>query len=77
MTEVVHGVLNQLFSKDILYVWACCFQNNISSRKLIEKMGFEFMQEGVFYSDSFKKDIPSYEYRMSKDDWNGKTDSEA
>ena len=54
---------------DILYVWACCFQNNISSKNLIEKMGFKFMQEGKFYSESFKKEIPSYEYRMSKDDW--------
>lgn len=69
MTEVISGVLDDLFSKDILYVWACCFQNNISSKNLIEKMGFKFMQEGKFYSESFKKEIPSYEYRMSKDDW--------
>lgn len=69
MSEVINGVLNYVFSKNILYVWACCFQNNISSKKLIEKIGFEFMQEGKFYSDSFKKEIPSYEYRMSKDHW--------
>ena len=67
MSEVVYAILNHLFSKDILYVWACCFQNNISSQKLIEKIGFEFMQEGTFYSDSFQKEFPSYEYRISKE----------
>ncbi|MBU5487747.1 GNAT family N-acetyltransferase [Clostridium sp. MSJ-8] len=67
MSEVILEVLKYLFSKDVVYVWACCFQNNIASKKLIEKMGFEFIQEGVFYSDSFEKEIPSYEYRMSKD----------
>lgn len=67
MSEVILEVLKYLFSKDVVYVWACCFQDNIASKKLIEKMGFEFMQEGVFYSDSFAKEIPSYEYRMSKD----------
>ena len=72
MSEVLQGVLDYLFSKEILYVWACCFQNNISSKKLIEKIGFAFMQDGVFYSESFKKDIPSYEYRMSKSDWSEK-----
>lgn len=69
MSEVVCTVLDYLFSKDIFYVWACCFQNNINSKKLIEKIGFEFMQEGVFFSESFKKNISSYEYRMSKSDW--------
>ena len=69
MSEVIDSVLDYLFSEDILTVWACCFQYNISSKNLIEKIGFEFIQEGKFYSDSFKKEIPSYEYRMSKDSW--------
>ena len=69
MSEVIPCILDYLFSKDILYVWACCFQDNISSKNLIEKIGFAFMQEGVFFSESFKKELPSYEYRMSKSDW--------
>ena len=69
MSEVIHCILDYLFSKDILYVWACCFQDNIPSKNLIEKTGFEFMQEGVFFSESFKKELPSYEYRMCKSDW--------
>lgn len=72
MSEVIYGVLDYLFSKDIFYVWACCFQNNISSKNLIEKMGFALIQEGVFFSESFKKEISSYEYRMSKNDWTTK-----
>ena len=27
------------------------------------------MQEGMFYSNGLKKEIPSYKYRMSKSDW--------
>ena len=44
MSEVILEVLKYLFSKDVVYVWACCFQDNIASKKLIEKMGFEFMR---------------------------------
>ena len=69
MSEVVHGVLDYLFSKDVYYVWACCNQDNISSKNLIEKIGFQFIQEGAFFSESFNKRIPSYEYRMTKSDW--------
>lgn len=69
MSEVIRCILDYLFSEDILYVWACCFQDNISSKNLIEKIGFAFMQEGVFFSESFKRELPSYEYRMSKSDW--------
>lgn len=69
MSEVIRRVLDYLFSKDILYVWACCIQSNISSKNLIEKIGFELIQEGTFYSDSFKKEYPSFEYRMSKESW--------
>ncbi len=69
MSEVICCVLGYLFSKDIFYVWACCFQNNFSSENLIEKIGFEFIREGVFFSENLNKEIPSYEYRMSKSDW--------
>lgn len=69
MSEVIHAVLDHLFSKEISYVWACCIQENIASKCLIEKMGFAFMQEGVYFSESFQKEFPSYEYRMSKSDW--------
>ena len=72
MSEAIRLVLDDLFAKDIGYVWACCIQDNISSKKLIEKMGFVLMQEGVFFSESFKQEFPSYEYRMSKNDWTSK-----
>lgn len=69
MSEVISGVLDYLFSIGIKYVWACCFQYNLASKNLIEKTGFILMQEGTFYSDGLKKEVPSYEYRMSKDEW--------
>ena len=69
MSEAINCILDYKFSKNILFVWACCFQDNIPSKNLIEKIGFEFMQEGVFFSESFKKELPSYEYRMCKSDW--------
>ena len=72
MSEAIRCVLDDLFSQDIFYVWACCFQHNVPSRKLIEKIGFAFVQEGTFFSSSFSKEIPSYEYRMTKSDWTAK-----
>lgn len=54
MTEVIYQVLDYLFSKEIEYVYACCFKNNKSSKRLIEKCGFVFEQEGSFYSESLK-----------------------
>lgn len=62
MREVINVVLADLFSKDITYVWACCFQENIPSRKLIEKCGFRFVKEGTYYSPSLKKIFETYEY---------------
>jgi [ribosomal protein S5]-alanine N-acetyltransferase len=69
MTEVIYQVLNYLFSKEIEYVYACCFQNNNSSKRLIEKCGFTFEQEGIFYSESLNKTFKSFEYVCSKRDW--------
>ncbi len=45
MTEVVTAMLNYLFdAENIQFVWACCFQNNIASKSMIEKCGFRFIQ---------------------------------
>lgn len=69
MSEILPTVLNWLFSHGIQSVWACCFQNNLSCKGLIEKSGFRFMQEGSFYSVSRKENIASFEYRMTKEEW--------
>ena len=69
MTEVIYQILNYLFLKDIEYVYACCFQNNEPSKRLIEKCGFTFEQEGLFYSESLNKIFKSFEYVYSKNDW--------
>lgn len=62
MTEVVHKILDYLFSGGIQHVYACCFQENIPSKKLIEKCGFIFEKEGTFYSPSLNKNFKSFEY---------------
>jgi [ribosomal protein S5]-alanine N-acetyltransferase len=69
MTEVIYRILDYLFSKDIEYVYACCFQTNMSSKRLIEKCGFTFEQEGSFYSKSLNKSFKSFEYVYCKSDW--------
>ena len=69
MTEVVYQILDYLFSRGIEYVYACCFQNNKSSKRLIEKCGFTFEQEGSFYSKSLNKTFKSFEYVYNKNDW--------
>ncbi|WP_370872481.1 GNAT family N-acetyltransferase [Breznakia pachnodae] len=69
ISEVVNEILNYLFIHDIEYVWACCFKENISSKKLIEKLGFILQQEGNFYSSSLDKTFDSYEYCLTKSQW--------
>lgn len=69
MTEVVYKILDYLFSNNIEYVYACCFQNNIPSKKLIEKCGFTLEQEGVFYSESLNETFKSFEYVYNKGEW--------
>ena len=69
MTEVVRGALDELFSEGIREVWACCFQSNLPSKGLIEKVGFSFVQEGTYSSESLHTVFSSYEYRMTKDEW--------
>ncbi|MDD7793473.1 GNAT family N-acetyltransferase [Clostridium sp. 'White wine YQ'] len=69
MTEVTYKILDYLFSNEIEYVYACCFQDNKSSKRLIEKCGFTLEQEGSFYSESLDKTFKSYEYVYSKNNW--------
>lgn len=70
MTEAILAVLNCLFAQGIAFVWACCFQNNIASKGMIEKCGFSFQQEGTFYAKRLHKAFLSYEYRMTREEWN-------
>lgn len=70
MTEAIKATVNSLFQvEQIQYIWACCFQNNIASKGMIEKCGFIFQQEGIFDSKSLNKKFASYEYRISKNEW--------
>ncbi|SBW03126.1 GCN5-related N-acetyltransferase [uncultured Eubacteriales bacterium] len=62
MSEAVSLVLEHLSSIGVRKVWACCFQENLPSKRLIEKCGFAFMQEGTYYSPSLNQTFLSFEY---------------
>lgn len=69
MTEAVRAMADTLFQDGIAYLWACCFQHNIPSKGMIEKCGFLFQQEGSYVSEVLCKTFASYEYRLSKNEW--------
>lgn len=69
MTEVIMKLLDHLFSKGISFVYACCFQDNAASKRVIEKCGFRFEQEGEFFSESLNRSFASYEYVFSGAHW--------
>lgn len=39
MKEAVNAVLKELSRNNIVYVWACCFKENVVSEKLIRSVG--------------------------------------
>lgn len=69
MTEAIKAILEDLFSKDTCYVYACCFQENAASKYVIEKCGFQFEQEGEFFSESMSQLFASYEYVYTRERW--------
>lgn len=72
MTEVLNAVLEYLFLNDICYVYACCFQNNVGSKHLIEKCGFSFVKEGTYYAKLMDKTFDTYEFVFTRDSWNSR-----
>ncbi len=64
MTETVDAVLAYLQKQGIRYVWACCFEQNLSSKSLIERCGFSFQQKGSFFAEGEGITYPSLEYCM-------------
>lgn len=66
MTEAIQATVDYLFQNGIEYVWACCFQSNTPSKKMIEKCGFIFQQESTYCSEELHRTFSSYEYRLSK-----------
>ncbi len=69
MSEAIIAILDYLFDHGISYVWACCFQENLASKNMIEKCGFLFQQEGIYHSKELNKIYHSFEYRLSKKEW--------
>ncbi|WP_212647172.1 GNAT family N-acetyltransferase [Candidatus Enterococcus clewellii] len=75
MTEVIEAMLDHLFSNGIHFVYACCFQQNSASKRVIEKCGFLFEQEGEFFSESLNQRFDSYDYLFTKERWKQKVDA--
>lgn len=71
MREAVRAVMAEVFRRDISYLWACCFQENVASKRMIESCGFIAQREGTFYSKNLNKTFRSYEYRLSREEWTG------
>lgn len=69
MTEVVLSVLADLFTNGIKTIYACCFEENQKSKRLIEKCGFSFDQKGSFESASLNKTFVSDEFVMTQAAW--------
>ncbi|MDO5518246.1 MAG: GNAT family N-acetyltransferase, partial [Clostridium sp.] len=71
MAEAVRAVLAELFERwtGIEYVYACCFQHNPASKKLIEKCGFKFDKEGTVEAKILNKTFCCYEYLYTKEMW--------
>lgn len=63
MKEAVKAVLEELSKLNIVYVWACCFKENVPSEGLIRSVGFEFQQEGTFNSPN-DREYESLEFRI-------------
>lgn len=65
MTEVIQRILAYLFDQGIEYVVAVCFQHNLASKRLIEKCGFVFEKEGVFYFPDNDEEVKTFEYLLT------------
>lgn len=64
MSETIKATLKELHTSGIRYVWACCFQENTTSKVVIERCGFAFRQTGEFLAAGEGKTYATYEYCM-------------
>lgn len=48
MLEAVNAVVSGLKKEGVRHVWACCFEENACSERLIRRVGFTFRQKGSY-----------------------------
>ena len=48
MLEAVNAVVSELKKEGVRHVWACCFEENACSERLIRRAGFTFRQKGSY-----------------------------
>lgn len=65
MSETINAVIEYLRINGICFVWACCFKDNVSSQKLIERCGFTFQNTGEYFAQTELRVYQSLEYRMN------------
>ncbi len=65
MTETIKSVIEYLEVKGITFVWACCFKENVESKNLIERLGFEFQNSAEHFVETEKRSYQSLEYRIN------------
>lgn len=73
MTEAMRVLITEAFKGGIEYIWACCFQQNTPSKRLIEACGFQFQQDGMFYAKGLDQTFSSYEYRITCAEWSARS----
>lgn len=68
MPEAVERVLRYCFEeKDVDVLWVAHFVENAQSKRVIEKMGFQFFREETFHASLLNKDFWERKYLYSKE----------
>lgn len=67
MPEAVKGVIQYYFDQDVLDAFTIGhFNVNHQSRRVIEKIGFEFVKESTYYSSQLDKSFQDMKYILLK-----------
>jgi len=70
VVEAARTVIGYLFDELKLDAISIChFQENAQSRRVIEKLGFEFIMEDVYYSKQMDKEFDDMKYLMLAGGW--------
>ncbi|WP_164507472.1 GNAT family N-acetyltransferase [Lacticaseibacillus songhuajiangensis] len=69
MTRALTAVLQQLFTTDVMTIWAAVYADNQPSRRLLQRLGFQ--KVGVQNAPALQSQNGQLqeEWRLSKDDW--------
>ena len=70
MSEAAKALLDHIFEEDLFDTLEVAhFIENVASKRIIEKLGFEFQNEGNYTSEALNKTFHSRFYRLTKDQY--------